>query len=68
MTKSYTSAWINQAARNGILYLMKMMVLMQSDVLPYENSLNVKTASWFMPLKFIGKGKWTAIRTVFFKR
>ena len=43
MTKSYTLASINQAARNGMLSLTKTEVSKKSDVLLYAGDLNAKT-------------------------
>jgi len=35
-------------AENGISSLMKMELLMELNVLHYENSLSVKTADWLI--------------------
>jgi hypothetical protein len=57
MTRSYTSALANLAAKNGILSLVKMMVLMQSDVLPYADNISVRTAGLLLLSKVVREEK-----------
>jgi hypothetical protein len=47
----------NLAAKNGILSLVKMVVLMQSDVLPYADNLNAKTAGLLLLSKVVREEK-----------